>query len=589
MWSTLLVAAVLGASMEATGVTAAPPCVERAGVKATGLVPGKAETGHLGFTFETGWLEGRLVLRCPETLSSSMGMHFIDHRRADMPQLSELSDQTVWESDPDRGVLSYRARTQEGVLFEGTAEPTPGGAWITFRVHNGTQETLLNVSNQMCLDLSNAEGLNKRHELGRTFTWVGGKRCTLDTMTPASIEKGPGPWLFIPTKALRGNYKGPMKHADGWQVVEQTADHALLARASADGAGIAAIAWDEAAAMLMTNTNIPCLHAGPNTSRDLPPGADAVWRGKVYLTTCSPDQLLAQFTIDRAEHFVRHDLVVSRDESPGAQRTGSSSIRAAAVRVVWNHGQEPPAAIVERGFQLAEEAVAQGAELVVFPENFLHSEDPAEQLIPEGALVRRAEAFARKHQVYLCAGIIESWKFDWRDAYDTYLSAILVGPEGYLSKHRKVDVDMVAYDRTWAPGMPKTDMGVWSGEDFAMHKAGPVDRLAVMICRDTDKSWAWTRVLTQNPQIIASPNLRDSVTKYGADFGAMAAKSGVPVVVACGHPASESFIINRRGEVVAFLNEKEGVIVADVELAPEDPSLISIDVVHNTFVVIPEY
>jgi predicted amidohydrolase len=150
-------------------------------------------------------------------------------------------------------------------------------------------------------------------------------------------------------------------------------------------------------------------------------------------------------------------------------------------------------------------------------------------------------------------------------------------------------VNNAVYDRNWRPGNPKTDLGVWAGEDFVMHAAGPVERMGIMVCRDTDKSWAWSRVLTQNPQIIASPNLRDSVTKYGADFGAMAARYGVPMVVATGHPASESFIINRRGEVVAFINDREGVIVADVALAPPNPAFEPIDVVHNTFVVIPEH
>ncbi|HOJ32651.1 MAG TPA: nitrilase-related carbon-nitrogen hydrolase [Candidatus Hydrogenedentes bacterium] len=270
-------------------------------------------------------------------------------------------------------------------------------------------------------------------------------------------------------------------------------------------------------------------------------------------------------------------------------KPSSGTLKVAAVRVVWVQNSEEPDEVVERGFRLAAEAAAQGAKLIVFPENFLHSRNPADQMIPDGMLVKRTETFAKEHSVYVVAGIIESWKFDWRQTYDTFLSAIVVGPEGYLSKHRKVDVNMVPYDRTWKPGMPKTDMDVWPGDDFAMHKAGPIERMGILICRDSNSSWAWTRVLTQNPQIIVSPNLRDSVVKYGADFGAMAALSGVPMVVACGHPESESFIVNRRGEVVAFLNDREGAIVADVELAPRDPMLVSFDVVHNSFVVPPEY
>lgn len=567
-----------------------PPSIERQGIRVTGVYPEPGATGYLGFVFETDWLPGQIVLRCPETLASSMGLHYIDHQRPDMPQLSALSGPVTWRSDAGRGTLTYRAETPEGVVFEGAAELSHDGAWTAFRVLNGTAQVLHHVSSQMCLDLGNAgNGLSDRHELARTFTWMGGERRTLASCTPTAAEKGRAPWLLAPTAAMREDYQGPMQMDDAWWVTDQTADFPLLARSTADDAGLTGIAWSDPAAMLMTNTNIPCLHAGPNSAPDIAPGKEAVWRGKVYLTRSGPEALLAQYKLDAAQGFLRHDMVAARAEAPGAALPSAKRLRVAGVRVVWDDGAEAPAAVVERGFALAEEAVAKGAELIVFPENWLHSEDPACQMVPEGRLVKRTEAFARAHGVYVCAGIVESWKFPWRDTYDTYLSAIIVGPGGFLSKHRKVDVVMAAYNRAWQPGMPKTDMGAWAGSDFAMHQAGQLDRLAVMICRDTNSSWAWTRVLTQNPEIIASPNLRDSVTKYGADFGAMAAASGVPVVVVSGHPASESFIVNRRGEVVAFLNDREGVIVADVELAPRDPSLRSFDVVHNTFVVLPEH
>jgi len=585
MLSTCLVAAML---IGADGAAPTPIPVERSGLRITGLAPEPGSTGTLGFVLETDWLEGTVVLRCPETLSSSMGLHFIDHRRDDMPPLSPVSEPVQWRADQGRGVLTYRLTTPEGVSFEGTAEAGLDGAWITLRVHNGTGGTLGHVSCQMCLDLSNAGGFGQKESLADIFTWVDGERFLLDSATPTASEKGRTPWLLMPTKGLRPVYTGPMDYEDSWWVADQTADEPLLARSSSGGAGIAGIAWHDPAAMLMSNTAIPCLHAGPSTPLELAPGESRVWRGKVYLNHYTPDQLKRQFRIDQAEAFVRHDLVVSRPDAK-AQPAAVKSLRVAAVRVAWNHGAEPPQAIIERGFGLAKEAVAWGAELVVFPENFLHADDPRDQMIPDGALVKRAEAFAREHGVYLCAGMIESWKFDWRETYDTYLSAIVVGPGGYLSKHRKVDVTLLPYNRAWAPGVPRTDMGTWAGDDFAMHRAGTLERMGVMICRDSNSSWAWTRVLTQNPELIVSPNLRDSVVKYGADFGAMAAKAGVPIVVACGDPQSESFIVNRRGEVVAFINDQEGVVTAEVDLAPRDPALVSFDVIHNSFVVPPKH
>lgn len=586
MLSALILTALLGAG----GAAEASPCaVERAGIRVTGLAPAPGQKGTLGFSLGADWLKGQIVLRCPETLSSPMGLHFIDHERADMPQLSDFVEPVRWHSQAERGVLSYTARTPEGLVLQGTAELAYDGAWISLRIENNTQQTLTGVNSQMCLILDQAPGLGIPRDLSGTFTWLNGDLTTLDKLTPTAAEKGRAPWILMPTAERRKNYQGATDLPGAWWVADQTADHPLLARRMRDGNGLAGIAWCETASMLMTNSNLPCLHAGPETRLDIEVGQSATWRGKVYLTQHTPKKLFEQFQIDQAQQFMRHDLVVCRELAPGAASPAGESVRAAAVRVVWGFRDETAEAIVDRGFRLAEDAVRQGAKLIVLPENFLHSSRDEDQLVPDGALVKRTEEFARSHSVYVCSGIIESWKFDWRDTYDTYLSAIVVGPEGYLSKHRKVDVNNAVYDRNWRPGAPKTDLGVWAGEDFAMHVAGPVKRLGIMICRDTDKSWAWSRVLTQNPQIIASPNLRDSVTKYGADFGAMAARYGVPMIVATGHPESESFIVNRRGEVVAFINGREGVIVADVELAPHNPALTPIDVIHNTFAVIPEH
>lgn len=576
-----------GGSAEAPGD--APPLVEREGMQISGLAPAPGQKGTLGFAFTADWFEGQIVLRCPETLSSQMGLHFIDHERADMPQLSEFVEAVKWQTQPQRGVLTYTARTPEGVVMQGTAEAAYDGAWISLRIQNNTQETLEGVGAQMCLLLNGSPSLGEPHDLSDMFTWIGGEQRTLDTLTPTAADKGRDPWILLPTQAKRESYQGAMDMPGAWWVVDQTADYSLLARRHASGKGLVGIAWHESASMLMTNSNLPCLHAGPETRLQIAPGESAAWRGKVYLAQYPADKIVEQYKLDEAQQFMRHDLIVYQGDAPAAKRPASESLRVAAVRVTWGFSGESPEAVVERGFELAEEAVQQGAKLIVLPENFLHSDRDEDQIVPEGALVKRTEEFARKHDVYVCAGMIESWKFEWRETYDKYLSAIVVGPEGYISKHRKVDVNNAVYDRNWRPGAPKTDLGVWAGEDFEMHAAGPIDRMGIMICRDTDKSWAWSRVLTQNPQIIASPNLRDSVTKYGADFGAMAGRYGVPIVVATGHPASESLIINRRGEVAAFINDREGVIVADVELAPPNPAFESIDVIHNTFVVIPEH
>ena len=48
--------------------------------------PPPGETGRIGFEMRAPWMEGHIVLRMPETVKSSVGLHFIDHNRADMPK-----------------------------------------------------------------------------------------------------------------------------------------------------------------------------------------------------------------------------------------------------------------------------------------------------------------------------------------------------------------------------------------------------------------------------------------------------------------------------------------------------------------------
>jgi len=48
----------------------------------------------------------------------------------------------------------------------------------------------------------------------------------------------------------------------------------------------------------MTNTLIPCLHAGPIRSASIQPSEEAVWRGSIYLMRNDPDLLLRRHELD---------------------------------------------------------------------------------------------------------------------------------------------------------------------------------------------------------------------------------------------------------------------------------------------------
>ncbi len=258
-------------------------------------------------------------------------------------------------------------------------------------------------------------------------------------------------------------------------------------------------------------------------------------------------------------------------------------VKVAAIRVVWDDVKEDPNDVIERGFKLAEEAAERGAEYIVLPENFLYSREPKDQFIP-GPLTDRAVELAKKLNVYICSGIMESitpFQEKRKDKFDLFLSAILAGPEGLLSCHRKVDITVDVQMPGYYEGFNRTDLDSWAGGDFEMHSAGKLKRIGIMVCRDSFSNWAWSRVMCQDPQIIFHPNLRDSLTRYGPNLPATAKKFEIPVVAADGHKDSESMIVDRDGTIVDIETEKERVLIGEVTLADDHPNYVSFERVDN--------
>jgi hypothetical protein len=92
----------------------------------------------------------------------------------------------------------------------------------------------------------------------------------------------------------------------GWWVVNEIADAYLIARQSEDGRRLVAIAWDDSSpGLLMSNTRIPCLHAGPMHAVDVAPGATFVWHGVIYLMETEPERLAELLREDQAAAAVR--------------------------------------------------------------------------------------------------------------------------------------------------------------------------------------------------------------------------------------------------------------------------------------------
>jgi hypothetical protein len=246
----------------------------------------------LGFSIQAPWLTGRIELRMPETLHSSLGLHFIDHRRPDMPPLAETMAEPVWQRDEATGSLSYEARTREGLVFAARADPESERVRLAFHVRNQTGQPLRHVSSQQCLVLGNAPQFNRPNTLDSTFTWVGGQWQCLNRTTPTAADKGRDPWILMPVAGGPSDLGGQREMPAAWWVVNEVADAYLIARQSADGQHLVAITWDDQPpGLLMSNTRIPCLHAGPMRAVDLAPGAAFTWHGVIYLVAADPQRL----------------------------------------------------------------------------------------------------------------------------------------------------------------------------------------------------------------------------------------------------------------------------------------------------------
>lgn len=126
--------------------------------------------------------------------------------------------------------------------------------------------------------------------------------------------------------------------------------------------------------------------------------------------------------------------------------------------------------------RLAETCANNGAKILVFPELctsgcMLNSREEvyrAAERIPEGETTRELEKIARLREVYIVAGLPELGE----DGVSCYNSAVLVGPDGYIGKYRKMhlwDVDKAYFE----PG----DLG---------YRVFPTvyGRIGIMICYD---------------------------------------------------------------------------------------------------------
>jgi nitrilase len=274
--------------------------------------------------------------------------------------------------------------------------------------------------------------------------------------------------------------------------------------------------------------------------------------------------------------------------------TGFDTVRIAAVQatpVVLDAD-----ATIDKTIMLVDQAAERGAKLVVFPECFvslypsgawaatatswsteydeLWERMWASSVDVNGPLVDRLAKACAERDVHIAIGVNEREDDRPGSLYNTLL---VVGPEGLVSRHRKLMPTM--HERLFH--------GVGAGDDLQVVDLPGVGRVGGLICWENRMPLARWRVYEGGPQIWLAPTADDSdgwvasmrhiaieagafVVSVPQFIPATAFPSDFPVSV----PADVQVlgrggvcIVSPRGDVIAGpLYDEEGIVTADCDL-----------------------
>jgi predicted amidohydrolase len=212
-----------------------------------------------------------------------------------------------------------------------------------------------------------------------------------------------------------------------------------------------------------------------------------------------------------------------------------------------------------------DEAVAAGAELVVFPEcaipgyMFESAEEamPYAEVIPGPSTRVLIEASARTG-AHVCCGLIE------RDGDDLHNAAVLVGPDGLVGTYRKTHLPFLGVDRFVVPG---EELPVWET---------PLGRIGVEICYDLRFPEVTRTLALKGADIVCHPTNFPMAARVQTEVitTARAAENRVYLLTAnrCGKERWAEFcgrsqIVDPYGVRLAETDVAgEALLVADVDL-----------------------
>lgn len=166
------------------------------------------------------------------------------------------------------------------------------------------------------------------------------------------------------------------------------------------------------------------------------------------------------------------------------------TIRAAAVSM--NGFMAEPERVLSNIAGWCERAVDEKAEVVLFPELVIHGHCTPNtwevaEAVPDGPSVKRLVELARQHQLFLSVGLSE------KEKDIVYNTQVLVGPEGYIGKQRKLHLsrDEVLHYK--------------GGREMNVFDIGPC-RIGTVICYDNQFPEIGRIIALKGADIILMPH-----------------------------------------------------------------------------------
>ena len=212
---------------------------------------------------------------------------------------------------------------------------------------------------------------------------------------------------------------------------------------------------------------------------------------------------------------------------------------------------------------LVRQAAAQGAKLIVLPEMcatgyYFESMEQAAKMaesVVNGQTVGLLENLAKELDCYLVAGLPEL------DGERLYNSAVLIGPDGLIGRHRKMH--HYVPDSTWAK----------TGDEPVKVFDTPIGNIGIQICMDLSYPEGPRLSRLMGAQVLCSP-MNWNESSIPSDIWLTRAKENGMYVIASNRHGNEkgfdfcggSGIIDPEGRVVACQPHGDGIAIAEIDL-----------------------